>query len=1016
MALTVYSMGDLPIFTGILNSTAMVFNSSLFDGNQGAGVVVMGLLLTIVWMIFSALSQGKIDHKPLIFVFLLFYAGVMPKERLQVEDVFTGQVTAVDNIPLVVALPASLMGSLNKAITDKVETAFSTTSGSYLTMGAEGFANPLKLLLGFRDPVATRGAFINISSNLDEFVRYCAPTDPGFSVPKLAAAPDVVGYLGGLSVSGVMTYMDAAHPQGLGESCAGGQTRLLADVTPAMIKSAAESLLQIKTAGEFNASGTGSGATIAGLDQAYNSVTAGIANRLQTSQQFMLNMIAAPTVGGSVNCISQATATEIANCLDAITTSTAIEQGNVDAAAQASIFAKTMIPGMNILMALMYAFSPIIIAIAFMAGPHGMKMVLGLVVFGVWTQSWMPIAAVINFIIQLQTEQAVAVFKDGITLANYGQFYSLISMKLGMASQLLAMVPVITLTLLTGSIFGLTQMASSLSGKDYVDEKLAAPSLGTQQAMVSNGALLEAPSRVQMGSSGGRIFTDMARNSAYTPFSKLNLSETQQKSFEQASSNFHSAQTSLDSSLANTLHSGMSQQQVTDWVKQTQSAVTATDGHAATEVKKWMASNKDVQSMGKEDKELLELGLGLKVAGNGVAANKVFGMMKQQGVAQEIVNSKDFANEHTRAEKEESGRSFAKSLRTNAASVLSNDSTNQLTSAISSSERAEEKLSRSEKRTSDVGLKNEQDMQALGTLMHQMYGDGAGEDFIDSAVPQADKENYLREEKRLLSRVPSNMQKNEGIKNAAKLQALAAVNPDNFLNLLQENDLAGMHSGRAPTGANIGQLNNEVQAKTGGLNSGRLDDVKSKAGRAVGLAGSSGVGSTNAIESIISHANSQIEQTMRDKEHLGSGGQMGRDRIAAEQEAASKFMHEVEQKGWVNEHGDIAGMANFAEAGRQYANFEQDHPVAAAAIAMSPAGRTMKLANELVKTEEAVVAASEALNAAKGANNVAAAERALEKAQKAAETARGSYHQTAGVLAGTTTGSGANAANRGNSN
>src|SRR5665647_3386071 len=152
MALTVYSMGDMPIFTSVLNAVAMVFNSSLFDPAQGAGVVVIGLQLGIIFMVLPAMGGAKINPMPFIFALLLFYAGVVPKERLQVEDIYSGQVTAVDNIPLIVALPASLAATLTRAITDKVETAFSTASGSYLAMGAEGFVNPLKLILGLRDP------------------------------------------------------------------------------------------------------------------------------------------------------------------------------------------------------------------------------------------------------------------------------------------------------------------------------------------------------------------------------------------------------------------------------------------------------------------------------------------------------------------------------------------------------------------------------------------------------------------------------------------------------------------------------------------------------------------------------------------------------------------------------------------------------------------------------------------------------------------------------------------------
>lgn len=817
MALTVYSMGDMPIFTSVLNAVAMVFNSSMFDPMQGAPVVVIGLLLGIFFMVMPAMGGGKLNPMPFIFVVLLFYAGVLPKERLQIEDIYSGQVTAVDNIPLVVALPASLAASLTRGVTDKVETAFSTTSGSYLSMGAEGFVNPLKLMLGLRDPNQTMRAFPYLSQSITEFVKYCAPTDATFSTKLMSSSPDMVGYLIGLQVAGVMTYWDVANPLGLGTSCPQGQANLKRDTQAAQMQADADNLLKTSTAGEYakSANGMTLGASLAGLTQAYSSMTGGIMGNMQSAQQFMVNAVAMAPVKQGVDCINQPTGPNMSECMSNVIQREALEKQNMDAAAQAGIFTKTMIPAMNILLVLFYAFSPIVIGIAFMAGPHGIKMITGLFVFGVWTQTWMPIAAVINYMIQLQTQYAFSAFPaSGMTMENYMQFYSILTMKLGMASTLMSMVPIISFSLLTGSVMALTSLANGMNAKDYVDESKAAPSLGTNKSITENGSWVGQGTRVNLDSTtGAGAGWDVGRNAAYNPMSKVNLTDTQRKSYEQAQTNAHTAQRSVDRTLANTLTSAASSQKVTEWAQGVQKTTAATDSHAATSAQKWVADLAKTEDMSKEDQELLAVGIGAQLLGNELTAKKAFSMMKKQGIAQKITDTQAFQSEQSRVHKEESNRSFAKNLKTNAASVLKNDNSDQVSQAISESEKAEESLKRSEQRSREVGLGNEQDMQTLGAQAANKLGAGVGS-LIDSKVEEKDQQAYKSEEQRLLHNLTSSgTPMTAGARAAAKLQALHSVNADSFMEVLQATELAGMHNTQAPRGVDVGTANKPLQAQ-----------------------------------------------------------------------------------------------------------------------------------------------------------------------------------------------------------
>lgn len=529
MALTVYSMGDMPIFTSVLNGVAMIFNSSLFDANQGAGVVVMGFILALIFMILPALSTGKLDAKPFIFVFILYYGGIVPRERLQVEDVYSGAVTAVDNIPLIIALPASIGASLSKSMTDVVETAASTTSGSYLTLGAEGFVNPLKMLLSLRDPIMAQRTFPFINASVMEFVRYCAPSDTTFNVKAMSSSPNIVNYLAGLNTTGLMTYFNSGAPQGVAVSCTDGINKLNTDSQLIALKSNYEIMVKTATAGEFPKSTNASsqGATTAGITQAYNSITSGILSNLQDAQSFMINAIVLTSANQGIDCINQPSGPNLSQCMSEVMTREALERSNIDASGQTGVFVKTVIPASNMLLALFYALSPIVLAIAFFSGAqHGLKVLMGFLIFGISMQCWMPIAAIINYMIQMQTQYAFSSFPtSGMTMENYMVFYNILSTKIGLASNLMVTVQSLTFALMSGSMFALSGLSNSMSSKDYMDEGKVAPKVSETSAALQKGALIDGGTTqhhnpntgatVTTGLEPGQIaFTGVTKNSA----------------------------------------------------------------------------------------------------------------------------------------------------------------------------------------------------------------------------------------------------------------------------------------------------------------------------------------------------------------------------------------------------------------------------------------------------------------------------------------------------------------------
>jgi len=511
---TIYTLGDVNMFRQVLNAVAMVFGSGLLSSGSGIGAgsaILTGLLVTLFLSIgagvLSRFGIGR-NFNPAVALVLLaiFYVMAVPKVSVQVEDLYTGNATTVDNLPLGVAVPASIISSITYSISNDIETAFSTTDGNYITMTSQGFTNPLRLLLALRQGVGDYDPYL--TANIKEFTLDCAVNAASFDPKAFAISQDAIGYLTTNYHDGLTTYFSAAFPQGSGMSCADSATRIAADADNFLNSQDFQKLLNrnMPTRATPNAA-TPNVYTRADMDTVYANLVQPVWGGAQDANAFMKNALLAPEAARAYNCASSASDYASLNQCTTMLTQAA-EQWKTDATANASFFTKTMIPGMNILLAMFYAFAPLVFIFAVMASWHGIKIMIAYLLFGVWSQTWLPFAAVVNFMIQVmvgdEINRMMAASPNGLSIAVSSEFYDMLSLKLAVASDMLGAVPLISFALLSGSIFGLTAMAQRWSGRDYVNEKQGSPDVYAPPAMVAGSSQYS-------GISGG-VVGDMSRN------------------------------------------------------------------------------------------------------------------------------------------------------------------------------------------------------------------------------------------------------------------------------------------------------------------------------------------------------------------------------------------------------------------------------------------------------------------------------------------------------------------------
>ncbi|OAM23525.1 phage tail tip lysozyme [Eikenella corrodens] len=203
-----------------------------------------------------------------------------------------------------------------------------------------------------------------------------------------------------------------------------------------------------------------------------------------------------------------------ANCArQAFMLTEARNRSAVDAAGEASLFQNFMGHSMNILMFIYIVMSPIMIFIILVMGWNGIRIMGGYLMFAAWINSWLPLnSAIAYYMLQSYNNRMRDLILTIAASNEPSRVYSptVISSifdgtqdMLASASTMMSSVPLVMLSLMSASIYGLVQLAqrANMVGKDFVDEDKAAPKL--DQSEVVGMARMIANS-----SAGGVLTTD----------------------------------------------------------------------------------------------------------------------------------------------------------------------------------------------------------------------------------------------------------------------------------------------------------------------------------------------------------------------------------------------------------------------------------------------------------------------------------------------------------------------------
>ena len=512
---TIHSIGDAAFLTQILNSVVMIVGTGDYTR-----LVSIGLLLGVLVVVLQSLFRGakEIPWQQLLLGWIVYACMFIPTTSVVVEDSYNGRTRTVDNVPIGVAFAGSMISNIGYGITVLFETAYHDVS----SITDRSFAEPLRLTNALRQHSAdvaileklnqSIGANTDIGKSLNNYIKDC-------SMPKLAlrstTATDMVtkNSLDQIAfqsnIYGTRIYIRNARGEDL--TCAEAWTKMRPE------------LEKVKDAGFIR--GLSDTANLKTLDPNNGNRAADINDYQQAFD--MLNMssteIESYLLTSIIKPIYENAATgyykNVGDTASAIMLNQAIQQRNTQWSAEASMFATVVRPLLTFFEGFMYGVTPLMGFLLVMGG-IGISLAMKYVMLILWIQLWMPVMSIVNLYIIMAARGDIAG-----NIQTYDSFYAVdklgtvIEHWLATGGMLAAATPLISLFLVSGSVYAFTSLTQRMNGGDHINEKLSTPDVAQpsafyQHASAGNGSSLLGAQRTGAEGTEGSISIDSIKSNA----------------------------------------------------------------------------------------------------------------------------------------------------------------------------------------------------------------------------------------------------------------------------------------------------------------------------------------------------------------------------------------------------------------------------------------------------------------------------------------------------------------------
>lgn len=473
MEFTIYSVGSAAYLEDILNAVAMISGSGKIED-----LAKIGLLIGVLILGFQAVFNNTgIEFQKVGVCLILYLAAFGPQTTVLIEDIYTGEVAVVDNVPLGPVAVGSIISNLGYDITKTFEQAFSTPA-----MTSYGFADPLETLMKFRQITMnfmSIPSFVedagerNIVASWTNYMKECTFTGYG-NDPR--AMQELMRNSDPLQA---MKFESNVYYTLIFDGTSGGRT---------MTCSAAHAALMDMT--EDKAEGVIDDAARIGFKRMGRPAPSGadLESKLSNSLYglgVMTNNIRTFALASTILPIFQRApgekAIEEMQGAAAIMMNDSMLKTNTQWAAEGSKFTQYVRPFMTFFEGFIYAITPLM-AFVMVLGGFGLSLITKYLLILIWMMLWMPLLAIVNlYVLSTGADKISAIVEassnggDGISLQALLAMQPVIENLIGTAGLFASSVPALSLFLVYGTSVAATSIAGRLGGSDTINEQMVAP-------------------------------------------------------------------------------------------------------------------------------------------------------------------------------------------------------------------------------------------------------------------------------------------------------------------------------------------------------------------------------------------------------------------------------------------------------------------------------------------------------------------------------------------------------------
>lgn len=494
----IFSLGDTQTFAEVLNGVAMMFsNSPILKGNGplqlGFGAFLGAMILFMI-MIYKAVFENRFELKTLLIPLILYMILTVPKTSVMITDVYNVEnPKVVDNIPIGLAVPASVISGIATTMTRYLEKVLvvipsDNLSGSSTQLTQDGFLTPLQVLNAIRyDNLNTDHPLLQQAFN--QIYARCIVANDQWNPEQYTRSKDAAAYFQSVlntterQVS--FTVSQAGQGNVVTMSCSDAGSYVAkamevhvkgenADPTGLLGSNFKKTSLSEKLARAMavhNNAGKNKGltGTIKYSDTEIATMIGSVAGMsVSDSRSFMMNVLFDPMVRTASRCTSEFSLDQISKCAAWVST---VEQWKDRSAASGTSFLKKMRDGQNVMVLVGFMLFPFMVFMIMLQGMASKKIVGGYVAFMLSNYLWLPIAAIINFYGQYQFHEAIYQLKltnpEGLFTINQApQMYDVLTTKLAVANNAMGMVPIFCSMLFGGMMWGMSSFSKAINPSD----------------------------------------------------------------------------------------------------------------------------------------------------------------------------------------------------------------------------------------------------------------------------------------------------------------------------------------------------------------------------------------------------------------------------------------------------------------------------------------------------------------------------------------------------------------------